>query len=108
MKKKILLFALAVTFFMAGSIDSAAVVCSASPDGVHHLNKHSITRTYDTPGQHNYVWGYDVNGNEIIQVCHTNMHWANCKYVCSYCNADDPNNKLHTEYLGTTHEDCGK
>lgn len=108
MKKRMIVFTLGIVLFMAGSFDSAAAVCPNSPDDVHHLTKHSPYSTYDTPGQHNYLWGYDSTGKEIILVCHTDMHWTNCKYICEYCNASDPTNSTHTHYDGSTHYDCGK
>ena len=108
MKKKIFVIALVATFFMAGSFDTAAAVCSKSPDGYHYLTGKSVINTYGTPGQHNYVWGYDTDGSEIVQVCQTVMYWENWIAACGYCNATDPNNKIHTNYLWTYHKDCGK
>lgn len=102
--KTILTFGIVMSIFMFNSASASAVVCSKAPDEVHHFTKcqHESEGFTRDGGVHAYLYGYDVNGEEIYRSCYITYHYVYCNYVCKYCDTMQGGSR-HTDLVETTH-----
>lgn len=105
MKKKVIT-GLAVFLLLSNAFISQAVVCSKSPDGVHHFNVHrSANAGYSVDrGTHEYLYGYDQDNKPIYHNdCAISDSYQYCDYICKYCNAANPDQGSHSHFIMTWH-----
>lgn len=106
MTKKILIIGLAVSLLVCNVFISQAVICSKSPDGVHHFNAHrAASAGYSVErGAHKYLYGYDQNNNPIYyNDCIREDRYNYCEYICSYCGVANTAQGSHSHYVNTWH-----
>ena len=65
-----------------------AVVCSNSPDGIHHYDGHQLTGSgYSLNiGNHEHLVGVQ-QGESVYRTCHLTQYFNYCHYKCTYCGA---------------------
>ena len=106
MMKKIVITGLAVSLLVCNAFISQAVICSKSPDGVHHFNAHrAASAGYSVDrGTHEYLYGYDQNNNPIYRTdCKISDKYEYCEYICSYCGVANTDQGSHSHFIKTWH-----